>query len=311
MATPADVLQDSDGRRAGGGAPGRVEITLRIRRFNPEVSQDSWWDEFTVQRRPARAARRGAAPGEVVPRRHAELPAVVRPRHLRQRRDADQRPQRARVQGARRRRRARRSRSSRSAGFPVLKDLIVDMDPFLDGYKAVLPFLINDSGEPEQRAPAVGRGTRPVRRHDQVHPVRGVHHVVSDLLGRRGLHRPGRDRERAPVHLRLARRGRARAPEDPEREDRRVPVPHDVQLHGSVPARHPGHEGDPGSEALDPVRPLLSGSAQRPSPGHPSPRGTIRPWLHPSSTMRARYRNSPTRFGVRLDARRADAGLES
>jgi succinate dehydrogenase / fumarate reductase iron-sulfur subunit len=33
-------------------------------------------------------------------------------------------------------------------GLPVLKDLIVDMEPFLDGYKAVLPYLINDSGEP-------------------------------------------------------------------------------------------------------------------------------------------------------------------
>ena len=52
MATPAEVLQESDARRAGGAAPGTVELTLRIRRFNPEVSQDSWWDEFTVQADP-------------------------------------------------------------------------------------------------------------------------------------------------------------------------------------------------------------------------------------------------------------------
>lgn len=45
-------------------------------------------------------------------------------------------------------------------GLPVLKDLIVDMEPFFDSYKAVLPYLINDDpippGErlqsPEERA---------------------------------------------------------------------------------------------------------------------------------------------------------------
>jgi succinate dehydrogenase / fumarate reductase iron-sulfur subunit len=32
----------------------------------------------------------------------------------------------------------------------VLKDLIVDMDPFMDDFKSVLPYLINDSGEPDK-----------------------------------------------------------------------------------------------------------------------------------------------------------------
>lgn len=32
--------------------------------------------------------------------------------------------------------------------FPVLKDLIVDMEPFLDSYKAILPFFINDDAPP-------------------------------------------------------------------------------------------------------------------------------------------------------------------
>ena len=45
------------GRRAP-GAPtdarsvstdGRMSLTLKIRRFNPEVSEEPWWDEFTVQ----------------------------------------------------------------------------------------------------------------------------------------------------------------------------------------------------------------------------------------------------------------------
>ena len=35
-------------------------------------------------------------------------------------------------------------------GLPVLKDLIVDMEPFFAGYRKVLPFLINDDEPPER-----------------------------------------------------------------------------------------------------------------------------------------------------------------
>ncbi len=34
-------------------------------------------------------------------------------------------------------------------GYPVMKDLIVDMEPFFAGYRAVLPWLITDEREPE------------------------------------------------------------------------------------------------------------------------------------------------------------------
>ncbi len=33
-------------------------------------------------------------------------------------------------------------------GLPVIKDLIVDMEPFFDSYKAILPFFMNDDPEP-------------------------------------------------------------------------------------------------------------------------------------------------------------------
>ncbi len=33
-------------------------------------------------------------------------------------------------------------------GLPVLKDLVVDMEPFFDAYRSVMPFLVNDSSEP-------------------------------------------------------------------------------------------------------------------------------------------------------------------
>ncbi len=149
MATPADVLHDSDRREAGGGATGLVSLTLKIRRFNPEVSQDSWWDEFTVQADPLErlvevlhqvkwyhdgtlSFRRSCAHGicgsdaMMINGRNALACKVL----------VDDVGTKVTIEPIR--------------GLPVLKDLIVDMDPFLEGYKSVLPFLINDSGEPDK-----------------------------------------------------------------------------------------------------------------------------------------------------------------
>ncbi|HWV56010.1 MAG TPA: succinate dehydrogenase iron-sulfur subunit [Longimicrobiales bacterium] len=36
-------------------------------------------------------------------------------------------------------------------GFPVVKDLVVDMEPFFEQYRSVLPYLINDEAPPEGR----------------------------------------------------------------------------------------------------------------------------------------------------------------
>ncbi len=38
-------------------------------------------------------------------------------------------------------------------GLRVIKDLIVDMEPFFDHYRSVLPYLINDEPEPEKERP--------------------------------------------------------------------------------------------------------------------------------------------------------------
>src|ERR671930_768532 len=35
-------------------------------------------------------------------------------------------------------------------GLPLIKDLVVDMEPFFEGYRKVLPFLINDQEPPER-----------------------------------------------------------------------------------------------------------------------------------------------------------------
>jgi len=39
------------------------------------------------------------------------------------------------------------------AGLPVIKDLVVDMEPFMEHYRSVLPFFINDNPAPETERP--------------------------------------------------------------------------------------------------------------------------------------------------------------
>src|SRR5512134_3085030 len=48
MATAAEVLNGSDDQRVGAKAR-MISLTVRIRRFNPEKSQESWWDEWTLE----------------------------------------------------------------------------------------------------------------------------------------------------------------------------------------------------------------------------------------------------------------------
>ena len=123
--------------------------TLKIRRFNPELGQDSWWDEFTVHADPFErlvevlhevkwrhdgtlSFRRSCAHGicgsdaMLINGRNALACKVL---------VADVAP-RVTIEPIR--------------GLPVLKDLIVDMDGFLDGYRSILPYLVNDSGEPDK-----------------------------------------------------------------------------------------------------------------------------------------------------------------
>ena len=148
MATAADVLQSSDRQRVG-ESDGRMTLTLKIRRYNPEVSEEPWWDEFTVQMEPTDrlldalhevkwrldgtlALRRSCAHGVcgsdamLINGRNALACKVL-------------------VQDV-----APKATVEPIRGLRVLKDLIVDMDPFFEGYKSVLPFLVNDEGEPDK-----------------------------------------------------------------------------------------------------------------------------------------------------------------
>ena len=147
MATPAEALEQSD-RREVRRDPSTVTLTLKVRRFNPEVSQDSWWDEFTVHADPldrlvevlhevkwrqdgTLSFRRSCAHGvcgsdAMVINGRNRLACKVLVKDV-----------------------APRVTIEPIRGLAVLKDLIVDMEPFLEGYRSILPYLVNDEGEPD------------------------------------------------------------------------------------------------------------------------------------------------------------------
>jgi succinate dehydrogenase / fumarate reductase iron-sulfur subunit len=130
-------------------APGQIQLALRIRRYNPQLREESWWDEFSVSMEPSDrlldalhvvkwyhdgslALRRSCAHGVcgsdamLINGRNA-LACKVLVREV-----------------------APRVTVEPIRGLPVLKDLIVDMEPFFEGYRRVLPFLINDEVPPDR-----------------------------------------------------------------------------------------------------------------------------------------------------------------
>jgi succinate dehydrogenase / fumarate reductase, iron-sulfur subunit len=143
-----DVLEGSDAREAGGA--GRVSLTVKLRRYDPERrGQESWWEEHTVVMEPndrlldalhhikwyrdgTLALRRSCAHGicgsdAMLIDGHNRLACKVLVKDV-----------------------APKVTVEPIRGLPVLKDLIVDMEPFFAGYRSVLPYLINDEGEPDR-----------------------------------------------------------------------------------------------------------------------------------------------------------------
>ena len=148
MATAAEILESSDGRRVG--ATHLITLELRIRRYNPQVSPDPWWDEFTLQVDPFERLvevlhevkwhhdgtltfRRSCAHGicgsdAMVINGHNALACKVLAKDV-----------------------APKVTIEPIRGLRVLKDLVVDMDPFFEGYRSVLPYLVNDEEAPRER----------------------------------------------------------------------------------------------------------------------------------------------------------------
>ena len=136
-------------RRVEPPGPGQVRLTIRIRRYNSEVREDPWWDEFAVNMDPtdrlldalhvvkwyhdgSLSLRRSCAHGVcgsdamLINGRNA-LACKVLVRDV-----------------------APKVTVEPIRGLPVVKDLIVDMEPFFQGYERMLPYLINDE-EPADR----------------------------------------------------------------------------------------------------------------------------------------------------------------
>ncbi|MEU9398602.1 succinate dehydrogenase iron-sulfur subunit [Streptomyces sp. NPDC048242] len=145
MATP--VLDKAE---AAAAASPYITVTLRIRRFNPEVSSEVHWQDFQLQMDPKERVldglnkikwdqdgtltfRRSCAHGicgsdamringknrlackTLIKDVNPEKPITVEP----------------------------------IKGLTALKDLVVDMDPFFQAYRDVMPFLVtNDTNEP-------------------------------------------------------------------------------------------------------------------------------------------------------------------
>ena len=140
-------------------------------------------------------------------------------------------------------------------GLPVEKDLVVDMEPFFDAYRAVKPYLIT-SGNP------------PTRERIQCQTDRARFDDTTKCILCAAARRAARSTgPRTPTSVRppsSTRTGSSstaatkprRTAGDPQRGRRRVALPHHVQLHRGLSAWNPGHPGDPGGQARADVRAL-------------------------------------------------------
>ena len=105
-----------------------MRVTIKIKRFNPEKDSEPHWREYQVEAEPTDARARTASAGRTpwINRRDGlacklllkNLGSTITVEALR--------------------------------GLPLLKDLLVDMEGFFAKYRAVKPFLMADSPEPEK-----------------------------------------------------------------------------------------------------------------------------------------------------------------
>ncbi|MDX3528695.1 succinate dehydrogenase iron-sulfur subunit [Streptomyces sp. ID05-39B] len=149
MATP--VLDKADSAPEPGFADSPyITVTFRIRRFNPEVAAEAFWDDFQVEIDPKERVldalhkikweldgtltfRRSCAHGicgsdamRINGKNRLACKTLIK----------DLNP-------------AKPITVEAIKGLTVLKDLVVDMDPFFQAYRDVMPFLITkDTNEP-------------------------------------------------------------------------------------------------------------------------------------------------------------------
>lgn len=131
-----------------------MQVQIRIRRFNPEKENKAWWGEYTLQnvlstdtvldllhrvkweQDGTLALRRSCAHG-VCGSDAMRINGVnaLACKTLVSRLGRDEGSVKIQVEPI--------------LGLSVLKDLIVDMEPFFDHYKSVMPYFVNDNPAPE------------------------------------------------------------------------------------------------------------------------------------------------------------------
>ncbi|MFD6415095.1 succinate dehydrogenase iron-sulfur subunit [Streptomyces sp. NPDC060194] len=150
MATPTLTKSDSaDAPEPGFADSPYIAVTFRIRRYNPEVSADAEWQDFEIQIDPKERVldalhkikwdvdgtltfRRSCAHGicgsdamRINGRNRLACKTLIK----------DLNPKKPITVEA-------------IKGLTVLKDLVVDMEPFFQAYRDVMPFLVTTGNEP-------------------------------------------------------------------------------------------------------------------------------------------------------------------
>ncbi|MCA9971631.1 MAG: succinate dehydrogenase iron-sulfur subunit [Anaerolineales bacterium] len=131
-----------------------MQVQLRIRRFNPERDKQAWWGDYTLtdvdptdtvldllhrvkwEEDGTLALRRSCAHGVCGSDAMRINGANALACKTLIRRLAPEGSQTVKVQ------------VEPILGLPVIKDLIVDMEPFFDHYRSVLPYFVNDTPVP-------------------------------------------------------------------------------------------------------------------------------------------------------------------
>ena len=130
-----------------------MKVDLRVRRFNPEKDQKSWWGEYTLEKVRAtdtvldllhrikweqdgtltlrRSCAHGVCGSDALRINGANMLAC---KTLVTRLTKDNNYARIQVEPI--------------LGMQIIKDLVVDMEPFFDHYRSVMPYFVNDNPLP-------------------------------------------------------------------------------------------------------------------------------------------------------------------
>ena len=189
-------------------------------------------------------------------------------------------------------------------GLPVEKDLIVDMEPFFQAYRDVMPFLVAKGQEPTKERL---QSQADKDRYDDTTKCILCAACTSacPVFWSDGQYFGPAAIVNAHRFIFDSRDDAAEAAAgDPQRPRGGVALPHHLQLHRGLPAWHRGHQGHPGGQAGDHHPPRLTGACLRSRRHH---RRAIVAFHAPPARHRPRPRAEPP---ARRDGRgRRSGGL--